>query len=109
MKLVILESPYAGDIAGNTDYARRAMRDSLERGEAPLASHLLYTQPDILDEHKPEERARGIAAGLEWRRVADSAVFYTDRGWSGGMLAAKATYDSEGFPYDVRSLGEGDK
>src|SRR5690606_3550939 len=42
-RLVILESPYAGNIDLNIDYARAAVRDSLSRGESPIASHLLYT------------------------------------------------------------------
>lgn len=45
MRLVILESPYAGNIEKNVAYARACVRDSLSRGEAPIASHLLYTQP----------------------------------------------------------------
>ena len=88
MDLVIIESPYAGDIEKNTEYARLAVRDSLNRGEAPMASHLLYPQPGILREEVPEERAWGIAAGLEWRLRADKQAFYVDNGWSGGMLAA---------------------
>ena len=51
MKLVIIESPYAGDIEKNVAYARDCVRDSLMRGEAPYASHLLYTQPNILDDY----------------------------------------------------------
>ena len=47
MVRVILESPYAGDIERNVKYARMAVRDSLSRGEAPIASHLLYTQEGI--------------------------------------------------------------
>jgi hypothetical protein len=104
MSLVIIESPYAGDIAANVAYARAAMRDSIMRGEHPIASHLLYTQPGILRDEVPEERERGIAAGLAWRKVADKAVFYTDRGWSGGMLAARKVYEREGFPFSERSL-----
>lgn len=103
-KLVIIESPYAGDIEANTAYARAAMRDSLERGEYPIASHLLYPQPGILDEDKPEEREWGIRAGLAWREVADKAVFYLDRGWSGGMLAAEELYKKEGRPIELRTL-----
>ena len=42
MRLVILESPYAGrdqaEIHGNVLYARACLRDCLLRGEAPLAS-----------------------------------------------------------------------
>ena len=102
--LVIIESPYAGDIEANTAYARRAMRDSLELGEYPIASHLLYPQPGVLDENTPAERQWGINAGLAWRKVADRAVFYVDRGWSGGMKAAKAVYDAEGFPYVLRAF-----
>lgn len=103
-KLVIIESPYAGEIEANVAYARRAVRDSLLRGEYPIASHLLYTQPGILRDEVPEERALGIKAGLEWRLVADQAVFYIDRGWSAGMIAAKELYARDGFFYDLRKI-----
>ena len=88
MKLVIIESPYAGDaaaIAINTDYARRAMADALNRGEAPYASHLLYTQPGVLDDAMPDERALGINAGLAWGDRADATVVYADLGMTSGM------------------------
>lgn len=100
-RLVILESPYAGEVAANVAYARAAMRDSLNRGEFPIASHLLYAQ--VLDDRVPEERALGIAAGLAWRSIATRAVFYVDRGWSGGMLAARDVYRIEGIPFVERS------
>lgn len=102
--LVIIESPYAGEIELNVAYARAAMRDSILRGEHPIASHLLYTQPGILDDSIPEERERGIAAGLAWRDVAERAVFYLDRGWSCGMKSALEIYEREGFPFESRSL-----
>ena len=105
-QLIIIESPYAGSVTENVAYARAAMRDSLQRGEYPIASHLLYTQPGILDDLVPTERALGIAAGLAWRSVAHMAAFYTDRGYSCGMLAAKEIYDREGFPYELRSIEE---
>lgn len=104
MKLVILESPFAGAVQQNVHYARLCLRDSLLRGESPIASHLLYTQESVLDDLIPAERSLGIAAGLAWRSVAHKAVFYVDRGWSSGMLAAKAKYDEEGFPYEIRKL-----
>ena len=85
MKLVILESPYAGDIQANVEYARAAVRDSLSRGEAPIASHLLYTQPGILCDELPEERQWGIDAGLAWRHVSEGTVVDMDRGMSRGM------------------------
>lgn len=103
MKLVIIESPYAGNVEENVKYARACMRDSLNRGEAPIAGHLLYTQPGILRDEDPKERQWGIDAGLAWRRVAEMTAFYVDRGWSPGMLAARKLYDAEGFPYEMRT------
>lgn len=88
MRLVVLESPYAGDIKRNLKYARACIRHSLSLGEAPIASHLLYTQPGILKDDVPEERKWGIAAGLAWLSVAHAHVFYIDLGWSNGMRAA---------------------
>ena len=104
MKRVIIESPYAGNIEENTIYARACMRDSLERGEAPIASHLLYTQPGILDENDLKERAWGIEAGLAWREVSELHVFYIDLGWSPGMKAALWLYNEEKRPIEIRSL-----
>lgn len=104
MRLVIVESPYAGHVEENVNYARAALADCLRRGEAPIASHLLYTQPGVLDDNKPEERALGIAAGLAWRTVSDVAVFYVDHGWSRGMLAAREIYEKEGKPFEIRWL-----
>lgn len=86
---VILESPYAGDIERNVKYARMAVRDSLLRGESPIASHLLYTQEGILNDEVPEERQLGINAGLAWKDVAIKHVFYIDYGYSRGMIQAK--------------------
>ena len=104
MRLVILESPFAGDVEENTTYARACLRDSLSRGEAPIASHLLYTQPGVLDDDIPEERAWGIDAGLAWRRVAEGSVVYIDRGISTGMeYGIKAARDA-GLPVEFRSL-----
>jgi hypothetical protein len=82
--LVIIESPYGGDIARNTEYARACLLDSLRRGEAPITSHLLHTQ--VLEDSRPDERELGIEAGLAWYRVAEKCVVYGDRGISGGMI-----------------------
>ncbi len=104
MRLVILESPYAGDIEANVAYARACVRDALERGEAPIASHLLYTQPGILDDTISTERQLGIDAGLAWRRVADATVVYTDRGVSRGMNEGIAAAVKAGIPVEYREL-----
>jgi hypothetical protein len=103
-RLVILESPYAGDIEANVRYARAALRDSLRRGEAPIASHLLYTQEGVLRDEVPGERALGIEAGLAWRDAAEAAVFYVDRGMSLGMREALRQYNEDGIPVFKRRL-----
>ena len=48
MKLTIIESPYAGDIAKNIEYLIRCLKHSLTLDEAPFASHLFY--PSFLDD-----------------------------------------------------------
>lgn len=110
MKLVVVESPYAGAntvaISMNVRYAQAAMADCLRRGEAPYASHLLYTQVGVLDDNKPEERALGITAGFAWGAKADLRVFYVDLGWSRGMKAALVKYRAEGLRYTFRVLGQ---
>lgn len=108
MRLVILESPYAGDTEANVGYARACVRDSLSRGEAPIASHLLYTQPGILRDGVPEERAWGIGAGLAWGRVAEATVVYTDRGISSGMMHGIAAAERENRPVEYRTIPKAD-
>lgn len=106
--LVIIESPYAGDVEANVEYARMCVKDSLMRGEAPTASHLLYTQPGILDDTIPEERQLGIEAGLEWRRVAERTVVYADRGISEGMRYGIALAIESRIPVAYRHILEGE-
>lgn len=104
MKRVVVESPYAGDVQANLAYAIRAVRDSLNLGEAPFASHLLYTQPGLLDDNMPEERRQGLASGHAWTCVAHLSAFYTDRGWSPGMLQALAVCQESGWEVEFRAL-----
>lgn len=103
MKLVILESPYAGDVQRNTLYARRALKDSLMRGEAPIASHLLY--PQVLDDLIPSERQLGIDAGLAWRKVAEATVVYQDYGISPGMEYGIKLAREREFPSNIAASG----
>jgi len=105
MRLVILESPYAGGVERNIEYARRCLRDSLLRGEAPIASHLLYTQPGVLRDEVPSERQQGIDAGLAWREVAEASVVYTDLGISAGMVYGIEAAEVAGLPVEYRRLG----
>jgi len=104
VRRVILESPYAGDVDQNTDYARACMRDCLLRGEAPFASHLLYTQPGVLRDKNNDERQLGIEAGLAWGPVAEATVVYIDHGISAGMRQGIDRAEMEGRPVERRRL-----
>ena len=104
MKRVIVESPYAGDISTNVEYARECVRDSLARNEAPIASHLLYTQPGILRDEVPTERQWGIDAGLAWGAVAEMTAVYVDLGISRGMQYGIDNAIKAGRPIEYRKL-----
>jgi len=107
MRTVIVETPYAGNFLQrwfNRRYARRCLRDCLERGEAPFASHLLYTQRGVLRDGNARERQHGIAAGLVWGQRADATVVYSDRGISAGMRQGIAAAEQSSRPVEYRSL-----
>lgn len=116
MRRVIIESPYAGDRETHARYLQRCIRDCLDRGESPYASHLMLT--DALDDDDPKQRARGFEAGFAWRRAADATVVYTDYGISRGMKvgienAKEASWDDDGetddeicaHPIEYRTIG----
>lgn len=100
MNIVIIESPFAGDVDKNIAYARAALRDSLLRGEAPYASHLLYTQEDVLDDNDDEQRLMGMTAGWAFVRVADYIAVYDDLGVSKGMKQGIVSHIDRGFNPD---------
>lgn len=109
---VQIESPYAGStdlrIRFHILYARLCMKDALERGETPVASHLLYTQPNILNDEKLDDRVRGIKAGFD---VADAlnatVVVYQDLGISPGMARSIDHAKEAGRPVEYRNLAFG--
>lgn len=112
MRLVNIESPYAGhgptflhcwiNAWKNFQYLRAALRDSLYRGEAPIASHLIY--PSVLNDRIPAERAIGMNAGFAWNRFAEATIVYTDRGVSEGMKAGIDVAKRAGRPVEYRRL-----
>ena len=106
MKKVIIESPYAGNIEQNIKYARACLKDSLNRNEAPLASHLLYTQDGVLDDSIESERMNGINAGLAWIEFADLHVFYIDYGMSKGMEYGRSFSMGSGVQLEFRKIGK---
>ena len=104
---VIIESPYSGDVKANETYARACVKDSLLRGEAPIASHLLHTQKGILNDKDPEERELGMRAGHAWySRGASKCVVYCDRGVSKGMAAGIVVANTCGVDLEFRWIEE---
>lgn len=121
---VVIESPLRGRVPGwvaqrvpglygpierfgrwlNKRYARACMRDSLARGEAPYASHLVFDQPGILDDADPADRALGMYAGFAWGASAQRVAVYVDRGVSHGMIAGIRRAEAAGIPIERRSL-----
>lgn len=116
MKLVIIESPFAArkpdgswdpeGVEENLRYLRAAMHDCLKRGEAPYASHALYTQPGVLNDQVPGERTLGINAGFAWNERADLTVMYIDRGLSSGMKLGLVNAAKANRKVEIRSLEE---
>jgi len=103
---VLIESPYAGDtpekVQQNIEYAQKAIKDCLERKEAPFASHLLYTQ--ALDDNVPSERELGIKAGLVYSQIVDKIVVYIDRGISDWMIKGILYHTSLWKDMEYRSI-----
>lgn len=108
LRRVLLESPFAHpdpqEHQLHLDYARAGLRDAILRGEAPMASHLLYTQPLVLDDGVPDERRRGIDAGHAWLDVVDYVVVLIDHGISSGMRLGIQRAKDAGKRVEVRSL-----
>lgn len=102
---VQIESKYAGDIECNLRYLRACMRDCLLRGEAPFASHALYTQPGVLRDEIPAEREHGIQAGFAMRACMHKTVVYEDLGYSKGMEYGIKHAIEIGHPIEYRTLG----
>ncbi len=104
MKCVIIETPYAGDTKKNLKYLRACMRDCFKRGEAPFASHGLYTQGGVLDDDDPKARALGIAAGLAIGKRMDATVVYKGLGITEGMKLGIQSAELHERPVEYRWL-----
>jgi hypothetical protein len=119
-KLVVIESPYSGEIENNIEYLLECMHDSYyTRREAPYASHLLYTRLPKSEYHNQTAvhgghvadastsrhgRDHGIACGLVWGQHADIIAVYTDRGITEGMIAGIRAAESRGAAIEYRTL-----
>jgi hypothetical protein len=117
LRRVLIESPFAGrhgsvcrcdeckiDVDRNRRYRDALLRDSLLRGEAPIASTKLYAEGEVLDDTVPVEREIGIEAGLVWGGLAEVSVVGDDLGISVGMQRGIERAVAEGRPVVHRSL-----
>lgn len=109
MKRVVIESPLNAPtregIEGNKVYARMCVMDSLRRGEAPYASHLLFDHPHgLLDDLVADQRELGLTAGLAWGESADLIAVYTDRGISNGMKRGIEHWQELGKKIEYRAF-----
>jgi hypothetical protein len=100
--LVVVESPFRG-LRNAEVYAEAACWDCMQRGEAPFASHLLYTR--FLKDEDPQQREIGMVLGRAWIRAADYMAVYDDFGVSEGMSIAIALALGLGKPVKYRKLG----
>mgnify|MGYP001562217949 CR=1 FL=1 len=99
---VTIESPLAGNFCKNVRYAQLCMLDSLKRGEAPYASHLLY--PQVFDDLDEDQCRVGMQAGHVWLKQAELVAVYIDLGVSRGMSMAEALAIKLGIPTTTRRL-----
>jgi hypothetical protein len=105
---VLIETPYAGtpeEIERNVRYVRACIKDCLRKGEAPFASHALYTLPGCLDEADNAQRQVGMKAGFAWGEAADVVAIYTDIGITRGMKSGITRATNRGQKVEYRRLG----
>lgn len=109
LELVVLETRYVSeDIATMIKYRKftlACIRDCLKRGEAPYASHMLFTETNALGEFSPDERAIGMHSGFLWGSNAVKTVVYTDLGLGLGMQQGIKSAQEVGRSVEYRELG----
>lgn len=101
----IIESPYAGAVGLHLEYLKLCMLDSLNRGEAPFASHGFYTL--VLDDTNSLQRQHGMEAGFAWGEVAQRVAVYTDLGITDGMKKGIARHEEHKIEVVYRKLAHG--
>lgn len=108
MKRVLVESPYGSKdpkvVERNEIYVLACLHDCFLRGEAPFASHALYTRKGVLRDGVSEERKQGIEAGLVWGECAELSAVYEDFGITEGMEKGIKRALAEGRLVEYRKL-----
>lgn len=107
-KLVMVESPLAGDLLNNVAYAKLGMLNCLSNyDESPMAFHLLYTQS--LCDATDSERKLGIDTSFRWHDDDIKKVFYVDRGFSQGMNLSYIHASEKGIETEFRTMSKNDR
>lgn len=83
--LVYVCSPYRGDIRRNKEYARELTKIALNNGFLPVTVHLYLTE--VVDDNDPEQRKRGLAAGMKILENCKYILIGEKYGVSEGMKA----------------------
>lgn len=111
--LLYVCSPYRGDTKRNKEYARKLTRVALDNGFIPVTVHLYLTE--ATDDTNPEERVRGMAAGMKILENCKYILIGDRYGISEGMKAEMTfaavkgkimLYEKDGKIYLVNSRQE---
>jgi hypothetical protein len=118
--VVFVESPYSANAKTGASIDRHVRylnlvgaEMSMVRGECPVASHASMTQharaaryfvTDYDSKWDVLTRDQAISLAQSMRVRCDKTVFYTDLGWSRGMLAGRAFCKEHDVAYEERSL-----
>lgn len=111
--LLCVCSPYRGDTKRNKEYARKLTRAALDNGFIPVTVHLYLTE--ATDDTNPEERVRGMAAGMKILENCKYILIGDRYGISEGMKAEMTfaavkgkimLYEKDGKIYLVNSRQE---
>lgn len=77
MKLIVVCSPYSGNILQNTKKAKEYCKYIYRQGHIPFVPHLFF--PTFLNEDVPEEREAGIQLGIEILKRANELWIFGDK------------------------------
>ena len=111
--LLYVCSPYRGDTKRNKEYARKLTRAALDNGFIPVTVHLYLTE--ATDDTNPEQRVRGMAAGMKILENCKYILIGDRYGISEGMKAEMTfaavkgkimLYEKDGKIYLVNSRQE---
>ena len=107
MKKVVIECPFKGDtlkeFKQNAEYTAMCLKDSLERGEAPIAMKWMYS--GVLNEANQEHLLMITKAQMIWATSATKVVIYDDLGVPPYMQAVIDICQETGTQVEHRSLG----